>query len=261
MATTVENKAMLTPGEIAVAAVGVGEYKTSKPNKTVFLSAMLAGMFIGLGYVGYLIVNGVMTDAGIAKVVGAAVFPVGLILVLIAGADLFTGNTLISMALFNKKVALKDFVKNLSIVWLGNLFGALFLVTLIYVSSLFSQEVMDVTMQLAEKKAHLTFLEVCTRGIIANIIVSLCVYMTYAAKDIVGKVVLAFFPIWLFVISGAEHSIANMFVMPLGKLFGAEISWAEIAGNIIPATIGNVIGGLIISYAYYSLFIKDKKSA
>ena len=256
-----EAKVMLAPKEIAESTVAVGEYKTSKPNQKVFLSAILAGLFIGLGYVGYLVVSGVMTDPGVAKVVGAAVFPVGLILVLIAGADLFTGNTLISMAWFSKKVSFKDFSKNLSIVWAGNLVGALFLVALIYTSHLFYDGIADATIHLAEKKAHLTFVEVLTRGIIANIIVSVSVYMTYAAKDIVGKVVLAFFPIWLFVISGAEHSIANMFVLPLGKLLGAQISWGEVVANIIPATIGNIIGGLIIAGAYYLLFIKDKKQA
>ncbi len=254
-----QTKAMLAPNEIAVSTVEVGQYKTSKANKTVFLSAILAGMFVSLGYIGYLIVNGAIADEGMAKVIGAGVFPVGLILILIAGADLFTGNTLISMAWFDKKVTLKDFAKNLAIVWAGNFVGALFMVTLIYVSNTFSGDVASVTVGLAEKKAHLSFMEVLTRGIIANIIVSVCVYMTYAAKDIPGKVLLAWFPIWLFVITGTEHSIANMFVLPIGKLLGANISFAEIVGNIVPATIGNVIGGLIIAFAYYTLFIKGKK--
>ena len=89
---------MLSPKEIADATVGIGQYKTSKKNSIVLVSAMLAGMFIGLGYTGYLIASGIMADAAVGKIVGALLFPVGLLLVLIAGADLFTGNTLITMA-------------------------------------------------------------------------------------------------------------------------------------------------------------------
>lgn len=95
---------MLALKEIAEATVGVGKYKTSKKNSIVFVSAMLAGLFIGLGYTGYLIVSGIMADAAVGKVVGALLFPVGLLLVLIAGADLFTGNTLVTMAWYKKKL-------------------------------------------------------------------------------------------------------------------------------------------------------------
>lgn len=249
---------MLSPNEVAKATVEVGKYKTSKKNLIVFLSAMLAGMFIGFGYIGYLIVSGVMPDPGLGKVVGAAVFPVGLMFVLIAGADLFTGNTLITMAWFTKDITFKDVVKNLSIVWLGNLVGALFLVAVMYLSHTFTGDVAEGVIHLAEKKAHLNLVELLTRGTLANVIVAVAVYMTYAAKDVVGKVFISFFPIWLFVITGFEHSIANMFVMPIGKLLGADITWLEIAGNIIPVTIGNIIGGVIISGAYYLLFLKDK---
>ncbi|HAX73700.1 MAG TPA: formate transporter [Firmicutes bacterium] len=249
---------MLSPNEMAKATVGVGKYKTSKKNSIVFLSAVLAGMFIGFGYIGYLIVSGVIADPGIGKVLGAAVFPVGLMFVLIAGADLFTGNTLITMAWFTKDITFKDVVKNLSIVWLGNLVGALALVLVMYASNTFSGSVAEGVIHLAEKKAHLNLVELLTRGTLANVIVAVAVFMTYAAKDVAGKVLISWFPIWLFVITGFEHSIANMFVMPIGKLLGADITWAQIAGNIIPVTIGNVIGGVIITSAYYFLFLKDK---
>lgn len=250
---------MLSPYEVAKATVEVGKYKTSKKNSIVFLSAMLAGMFIGFGYIGYLIVSGVIADPGIGKVVGAAVFPVGLMFVLIAGADLFTGNVLVTMAWFTKDITLKDVAKNLSLVWLGNLVGALFLVAMMYLSNTFSGDVAEGVMHLAEKKAHLNIVELIVRGTLANVIVSVAVYMTYAAKDVAGKVLISFFPIWLFVITGFEHSIANMFVMPIGKLLGADITWAEIAGNIIPVTVGNILGGIIIAFMYYLVFLKDKK--
>ncbi len=183
---------MLAPKEIAEATVGVGKYKTSKKNSIVFVSAMLAGLFIGLGYTGYLIVSGIMADAAVGKVVGALLFPVGLLLVLIAGADLFTGNTLVTMAWYKKEIKLGDVAKNLSIVWLGNLVGALFLVVLVYYSNTFTGSIAEGVMHLAEKKVHLNMVELLTRSTLCNILVAITVYMSYAAKDVTGKVIISY---------------------------------------------------------------------
>lgn len=249
---------MLAPKEIAEATVGVGKYKTSKKNSIVFVSAMLAGLFIGLGYTGYLIVSGVMADAAVGKVVGALLFPVGLLLVLIAGADLFTGNTLVTMAWYKKEIKLGDVAKNLSIVWLGNLVGALFLVVLVYYSNTFTGSIAEGVMHLAEKKVHLNMVELLTRSTLCNILVAITVYMSYAAKDVTGKVIISYIPIWLFVITGFEHCVANMFVLPMGYLLGADLTIGQIMANIIPVTIGNIIGGMLVTAAYYFLFLKDK---
>lgn len=249
---------MLAPKEIAEATVGVGKYKTSKKNSIVFVSAILAGLFIGLGYTGYLIVSGIMVDAAVGKVVGALLFPVGLLLVLIAGADLFTGNTLVTMAWYKKEIKLSDVAKNLSIVWLGNLVGALFLVVLVYYSNTFSGSIAEGVMHLAEKKVHLNMVELLTRSTLCNILVAITVYMSYAAKDVTGKVIISYIPIWLFVITGFEHCVANMFVLPMGYLLGADITIGQIIGNIVPVTIGNIVGGMLVTAAYYFLFLKDK---
>ena len=249
---------MLAPKEIAEATVGVGKYKTSKKNSIVFVSAMLAGLFIGLGYTGYLIVSGIMADAAVGKVVGALLFPVVLLLVLIAGADLFTGNTLVTMAWYKKEIKLGDVAKNLSIVWLGNLVGALFLVVLVYYSNTFTGSIAEGVMHLAEKKVHLNMVELLTRSTLCNILVAITVYMSYAAKDVTGKVIISYIPIWLFVITGFEHCVANMFVLPMGYLLGADLTIGQIMANIIPVTIGNIIGGMLVTAAYYFLFLKDK---
>ena len=249
---------MLAPKEIVEATVGVGKYKTSKKNSIVFVSAMLAGLFIGLGYTGYLIVSGIMADAAVGKVVGALLFPVGLLLVLIAGADLFTGNTLVTMAWYKKEIKLGDVAKNLSIVWLGNLVGALFLVVLVYYSNTFTGSIAEGVMHLAEKKVHLNMVELLTRSTLCNILVAITVYMSYAAKDVTGKVIISYIPIWLFVITGFEHCVANMFVLPMGYLLGADLTIGQIMANIIPVTIGNIIGGMLVTAAYYFLFLKDK---
>ena len=249
---------MLAPKEIAEATVGVGKYKTSKKNSIVFVSAMLAGLFIGLGYTGYLIVSGIMADAAVGKVVGALLFPVGLLLVLIAGADLFTGNTLVTMAWYKKEIKLGDVAKNLSIVWLWSLVGALFLVVLVYYSNTFTGSIAEGVMHLAEKKVHLNMVELLTRSTLCNILVAITVYMSYAAKDVTGKVIISYIPIWLFVITGFEHCVANMFVLPMGYLLGADLTIGQIMANIIPVTIGNIIGGMLVTAAYYFLFLKDK---
>ena len=240
---------MLAPKEIAEATVGVGKYKTSKKNSIVFVSAMLAGL---------LIVSGIMADAAVGKVVGALLFPVGLLLVLIAGADLFTGNTLVTMAWYKKEIKLGDVAKNLSIVWLGNLVGALFLVVLVYYSNTFTGSIAEGVMHLAEKKVHLNMVELLTRSTLCNILVAITVYMSYAAKDVTGKVIISYIPIWLFVITGFEHCVANMFVLPMGYLLGADLTIGQIMANIIPVTIGNIIGGMLVTAAYYFLFLKDK---
>ncbi|MFR7897833.1 formate/nitrite transporter family protein [Turicibacter sanguinis] len=199
-----------------------------------------------------------MADAAVGKVVGALLFPVGLLLVLIAGADLFTGNTLVTMAWYKKEIKLGDVAKNLSIVWLGNLVGALFLVVLVYYSNTFTGSIAEGVMHLAEKKVHLNMVELLTRSTLCNILVAITVYMSYAAKDVTGKVIISYIPIWLFVITGFEHCVANMFVLPMGYLLGADLTIGQIMANIIPVTIGNIIGGMLVTAAYYFLFLKDK---
>ena len=113
-------------------------------------------------------------------------------------------------------------------------------------------------MHLAEKKVHLNMVELLTRSTLCNILVAITVYMSYAAKDVTGKVIISYIPIWLFVITGFEHCVANMFVLPMGYLLGADLTIGQIMANIIPVTIGNIIGGMLVTAAYYFLFLKDK---
>ncbi|MTN09235.1 formate/nitrite transporter family protein, partial [Turicibacter sanguinis] len=157
-----------------------------------------------------------------------------------------------------KEIKLGDVAKNLSIVWLGNLVGALFLVVLVYYSNTFTGSIAEGVMHLAEKKVHLNMVELLTRSTLCNILVAITVYMSYAAKDVTGKVIISYIPIWLFVITGFEHCVANMFVLPMGYLLGADLTIGQIMANIIPVTIGNIIGGMLVTAAYYFLFLKDK---
>jgi len=250
---------MLSPKEIADATVNVGKYKTSKKDHIVIVSAILAGVFVSLGYTGYLMISGMLEGSPAGKFIGAVAFPMGLMLILIAGADLFTSNVLITMSLFKKEINLNKVVRNLSIVWLGNFIGALLFVILVYLSGLFTDSdiISGYVARIAEKKVHLPLLQLIVRGILCNILVSVTAYATYASKNVQGKILTLILPIWVFVLTGFEHSIANMFVLPMGYLLGAEITLGQILYNIIPVTFGNLLGGMLIAWAYYFLFERE----
>ncbi|MDF2700288.1 MAG: FdhC protein [Haloplasmataceae bacterium] len=252
---------MLTPKEVASETCKIGLAKVTKKNSQVIISAILAGMFIGLGYYGYIVLASGATGefAFLGKFLGAFVFPIGLVLILIAGGDLFTGNCLITMGYFNKQYNLKIVIKNLYLVFIGNFIGALFLVGLMYLSNIITTDTKEYIIELAEKKVHLTFIEAVARGILCNILVALAVYISYSGKTISSRIIAAMLPVLLFVVSGYEHSIANMFLIPMAKVLGGEITVFQILfNNLLPVTIGNIIGGsIIIPLAYHYLFLKN----
>lgn len=256
---------MLSAKEIANEVVEVSKYKVSRKNSVVLISGMLAGLFIGIGYTVYLLVYGQMGNYT-GKIIGAFLFPIALILILLTGADLFTGNTLIGKACIKKEVKIGCFIKNLVLVWIGNLLGVLVAIGLLYGAKLFTNGVDPAVAEnirhIAEVKIHtLSTLEVFFRAILCNILIAGGVYVSYAAKDVSGKVLLNIIIVAVFALMGVEHCIANMFVLGMGKVLGADISYAGMAWNIIIATIGNIIGGFVIVIPYYFNFIhayKDK---
>lgn len=249
-----EFKLMNAPKEVVDEAIKVCEGKVRKPFAKLLVSAMLAGFFIGLGYYGYLILAGGSVNGlpYLGKALGAFVFPIGLVIIILAGGDLFTGNCLITFGWLAKKYRLRDVFKNWGIVYLGNLLGALVLVSLLFSSQVITGNVEMYILDLATSKVELTFLEGLARGILCNILVSLAVYLTFAAKTVGGKIAGAILPVALFVISGYEHSVANMFLFPFAKILGSSITIGEIIMNLLPVTIGNIVGGaIIVPFAYY----------
>lgn len=261
---------MLSPKEIALEACVVGEAKITKKNRILFVSAILAGMYIAIGFYAYIVVA-----SGFAKTpypilgtyLGALVFPVGIVLVILTGSDLFTGNCLITLGCMHKKYTFRDVLKNLSLVFTGNLVGSLIFVSFIYFSHVAEQEALkNYIVSLGEKKTGLSFDAALFRGILCNIAVSLAVYLSFSAKNVNGKIVSAFLPVFLFVVSGYEHSIANMFILPLAYILnmeyqlGYDITIMGIFNNLLPVTIGNIIGGaIIVPYSYYHIYIKLHK--
>jgi formate/nitrite transporter len=265
----------LTPQEILEYAEETGVKKAGMPFGRTMLLSFLAGVFIALASVGSNIISHNITDIGVAKYLAGLIFPTGLILVVVAGAELFTGNNLISIAALSKRVKWSTYAYNLVIVWAGNLVGSVFIALLIYLSGQLDYSAGFLgayTIKVASVKANLTFLQAFSSGILCNLLVCLAVWMSYGAKDLAGKSLVIFFPIWLFIASGYEHSVANMYYLSAGLFAKTSARFSEAAtgsysvtpeslenlnilsslgANLLPVTLGNLAGGAIFVGAWY----------
>lgn len=266
---------MLTPAEITKYAEEVGVKKATNKFSQTLLLAILAGIFIALGAFGAAVASHSITNVGLQKFIAGIVFPVGLMMVLICGGELFTGNSLLIIPWASKKISTKELMKNWTIVFIGNFIGAVIVATLIYFSGLLEiGTVGGYAVKVATNKANLSFTRALTSGILCNIIVSLAVWGSYAAKDVTGKIFMGFFPIFAFVISGFEHCVANMYYFSIGlfaKLNPVFVEGSHMAAeklgnlntiglinNLIPVTIGNIIGGaFIVGMTYWYIYIKN----
>jgi len=215
---------------------------------------------------------------GLGKVLAGAIFGTGLMLVLIAGGELFTGNTMILGGVLDGKVKLSAMLKNWFFVYCGNFVGSVLLAYMMVHSGLFdsgANVLGGVTIKIASYKVGLSFMSAFYLGIMCNMLVCLAVWMAYGAKDMVGKIFAIFFPIWLFITSGFEHSVANMYYIPAGILAKENPSWVAashlapaalanlnwrtfILNNLIPVTLGNIVGGSIfVAGIYWFVYIKN----
>lgn len=251
---------MLTPKEIADAAIKVGNTK----GKLTAMRAVLLGVFAGI----FIALAGVAATFGnvyVGKLAGACIFPAGLIMVVIAGSELFTGNNLMFVALLNKKLPFSKLLKNWSLVFLGNFLGAI-LVAILTVYSGTLDSVSESVISAATTKVSLSFIEALFRGILCNFLVCIAVWMSFAADTVQGKAIAIFFPVMLFVLCGFEHSVANMYYIPAGMLeavkTGAAVDGLNIGtfllNNLLPVTLGNIIGGAGMVGAGYWLIYKKK---
>ncbi|MGL5676776.1 MAG: formate/nitrite transporter family protein [Cellulosilyticaceae bacterium] len=273
------SKNYLAPNEITDYTIVGGEAKINRRNMVVFLMAIMAGVYIALGAIASSTAAHAIADKGVAKLVTGAVFPIGLMFVVINGADLFTGNCLIAMACFEKRVKYVQLFKNLGIVLLGNFIGAVTFAFMQANSGMFTMsdgKFAAYVLKTAEHKATIPFSEALILAIICNVFVCAGILMMYAAKDITGKVLAGFFAIFAFAISGAEHVVANMYYVPAGLFTKMNPELVEMSGialeklegltwgnffinNVIPVTIGNFIGGLFIAVMYYLIYKKYTK--
>jgi formate/nitrite transporter len=254
---------IVKPIEIARGKVDGGKIKLNQTNLTTILLGLMAGMFISYGGIGALFAWGLMKDPAVGKFVGASVFPVGIVLVVLAGGELFTGNNVLTIGVMDKEYSLLKVLKNWSLVYFSNFIGSIFVVGLIYYSGLFSNSeglnlIGQKAIAVAEGKVSHEFFVVFVRAILCNMLVVLAVWSSDSAKDAIGKVFTLWFPVMLFVTAGFEHVVANMFLIPMGMVLGADISIYDfIFRNIIPATLGNIVGGgIIIPGIYYLAYLK-----
>ncbi|AHM57329.1 formate transporter FdhC [Peptoclostridium acidaminophilum DSM 3953] len=280
------NKNYLTPAEIAEATINTGIAKCCRPFIPTLLLAILAGAFIAFASEGSNMAAFNLfakpETYGLGKVLAGSIFGTGLMLVVVAGGELFTGNTMIILGVADKKTAIIDMLKNWGIVYLGNFIGSVFIAYMMVQSGLFNSGANvlgGVTIKIAAYKTSLPFMSAFYLGIMCNWLVCLAVWMAYGAKDMVGKLFAIFFPIWLFITSGFEHSVANMYYIPAGIMAKANPDWAAAShlepaklealnwssffiNNLVPVTLGNIVGGAgMVALVYYFSFIKPAREA
>ncbi len=254
--------------EITEGYLNAGIEKSHKSTKRLFLLGILAGMFIAFGASSSMVACHAIENYGVAKLVSGCVFPVGLMLIIMVGGELFTGDCLIVMGAWHKDYNRAVVAKKLSIIWISNFVGALIIVLIVKFSG---QQDMSYgllgayTIKAAYGKVTLTFLQAFVSGIGCNIIVCAAMLMAYSATDTTGKLFSAFFAIMAFVVSGFEHCVANMYYIVAGMLATYNESYREMAMetyhltaeqidmvnlqgmimNLIPVTLGNIVGGMI----------------
>lgn len=268
---------LFSPAEVAKNYINIGKGKVNTPISKMFLLAIMAGAFIAIGGISSTTVAVSIEQASLGKFIGACVFPGGLTMVLLAGSELFTGNNLLIIPLLEKEIALGGMLKNWVVVYLGNFVGSLLVAAgVVYGHNplLFNNNLAVSILSTATGKCSLTFSDAVIRGILCNFLVCIAVWISFAAKDVVGKITGLFFPIMMFVLCGFEHSIANMYYICAGLLAKGVPQFAEAATeagidfsaisvsnmfthNLIPVTIGNLIGGAIcVGCTYWFVYLR-----
>jgi formate/nitrite transporter len=257
-----------TPAEIAQAAITEGKAKTLIPPDKLILLGFLAGAYIAFG--GFLAVavggatNAELLGKGVQKLLFASVFPVGFLLAIIGGSEFFTGNCLLPpIAKFSGKTNWNGVFTNWIWVYLGNFIGSVFVAYFLATATgLFSATPwQSFIISVAEEKVSLGWWQLFWRAVGCNWLVCLAVWLSLAAEDVIGKIFAIWFPIMAFAAIGFEHSVTNMFLVPAGMFAGASVSLPRfIFMNLLPVTIGNVAGGLIlVAWVYEYIYLTDEK--
>lgn len=221
-----------------------GVRKAGLPLVPLLTLTVLAGAFIAFGGAFYLVtISGAEPLTGVTRFVGGLAFSLGLVLVIVGGAELFTGNALMVMAAVDGLIRPGALMRNWAVAYAGNFAGAVLIAALCAAGGLLDGEVGPVARRVAEAKLNLGWGEAFARGVLCNALVCLAVWLTFGARTAAGKVLVILLPISAFVALGFEHSVANMFLLPLGILAGAGGSIQGVLGNLLPVTLGNIVGG------------------
>ncbi|MBF6626316.1 formate/nitrite transporter family protein [Aerococcaceae bacterium zg-BR9] len=250
---------MHTPEEIMEKAIEMGYKKTQKPLHSKLLLGFVGGAMIALGYLAYVrVISSVAHEWGsFASFIGACVFPVGLMVILLGGGELVTGNMMaVGAAMFDRKIRPIDFVKNLFVITAANFVGAMFVAYFFgHVVGLTATGVyLEETLAVASSKIAATPLQSFISGIGCNWFVGLALWLTYGAKTDAGKFLAIWFPVMTFVAVGFQHSVANFFVIG-AAIFEGGATWGGLLMNFIPVYCGNIIGGAVfVSAIYYGAY-------
>lgn len=273
-----------SPQEMAERVEKIGVKKAGLDFWTTSALGVLAGAFISLGAVFFnLVIHDSKLSFGLTQLIGGLAFSLGLILVIIGGAELFTGNALVTMAFASKKIGLRQLLRSWLIVYIGNFLGALTMVIWIYFSRHWAMNQYLVgakAVLIANAKVNLGFMEALIRGILCNALVCLAVWLCFSGRNVVDKILSIVFPISAFVACGFEHSIANMYFIPLGLILKTNLKVIEatkedflskpldlslltwqnfLLRNLIPVTLGNIIGGVgLVGIVYWFIYLRKK---
>ena len=274
----------LPPAQVARKAETVGLTKAGMPTFDVFVLSVLAGAFIALGaiFATTVAAGGAELPYGVVRLLAGLAFTLGLILVVVAGAELFTGNNLIVMAWASRRVATAALLGNWVVVWIGNFVGAFATALIVYVSEQYTfggGAVGQTALGIAATKTSLGFVQAIALGILCNALVCLAVWLTFGAHTTTDKILAIIPPIAAFVAAGFEHSVANMYFISIGLLVKSEddfvagldpdtvpdlsgLTWASFfRDNLLPVTIGNVIGGgLMVGAVYWLVYLRPKRA-
>jgi formate transporter len=278
MAASEGSSSILSPAEIAQKAENIGVEKAQLSARSLWLLGILAGAYIALGAVFSSVSVTGMTGVwpyGFTRVIAGLTFSLGLIMVVVGGAELFTGNSLMIIACLNKKITLSSLLRNWSIVYLANFLGSILIALLMLFSRLYTfanGELGKTMLSIANSKSHESFLQAFVLGILCNMLVCLAVWLSYSAQSTSGKILAIVFPITAFIAAGFEHSVANMYTLSLGLFLqqfdvsfvnglSLELSHLTLVNalvyNLIPVTLGNIIGGSgFVGLIYYFIYRK-----
>jgi len=263
----------LSPDQIVDRTALLGQKKTTKPFVAILLSGLLGGAYIAFaGAISQMVTCGTGPVTGAGQFFAGAVFASGLVYVMIAGADLFTGNVMTGIvARLDHRITTLDYLINLFIVYLANFIGALIVVGIIYYGDVWTFSDLSLGKKIvavAERKCDLSFTVAFVRAVGCNWLVCLGVWMVIATGDVAGRILACFFPVMTFVALGLEHCVANMYFVPLGLMLKGSVAieaptlslQAFLINNAIPVTLGNIVGGgLFVGMIYFGIYRTSKK--
>jgi len=259
-----------SPKEIAERVENIGVAKANLPLLSQVALGVLAGGFIGLGAMFFtLVVSDANLSFAVTRVLGGVAFSLGLILVVVAGAELFTGNNLLVMAAVAGRISASRFLQNLIVIYLVNFVGAAGLAGLVAVSGhweMADSVIGKTAVSIAASKCALPFGEAFFKGVLCNVLVCLAVWLAMSGRTVTDKVLAIVFPVTAFVACGFEHSVANMYLIPLGIFLSERVAasgaanldllnWAGLARNLLPVTLGNLVGGAgMVGLVYWVIY-------